>query len=202
MADVLQSVKGELAQPALLNANGSHGHPKAVARQKKELVHAGRLLFGRRLKPVTQRTKVVVTYCFPERDRAGRSQANRARDAANWAPTSKCLIDGLTAAGIWPDDNDAWVEGPDNRIGEPHGRTGFVEIWITLEPVAVKPLPPSVTIVKHGTRGTRPMCAARVERDLEHNGELIGEVAYFCTLEPHDPKVKHRGMTETGELVW
>lgn len=205
MPDAVQAVKAELAQPALLTANGGHGNVHAVARQKKELVHAGRLLFGRKLKPVTQRTKVVVTYCFPERDRAGRSQAQKKRDAANWAPTSKMLIDGITASGIWPDDDDAWVEGPDNRIGEPHGRAGFVVIWVTLEPVtvaAVQQVRQEPTPKAQGRTGPRPMCAARLERDLLVRGELVGEVAYFCTSEPHDSKIRHRGVTQDGPLEW
>lgn len=202
---MLQVVKGELAQPALLNANGGHGNVHAVARQKRELVHAGRLLFGRKLKPVTGRTRVVVTYCFPEVDRTGRSQAEKKRDAANWAPTSKCLIDGLTASGIWPDDDDRWVEGPDNRIGPVHGRPGFVEIWISLEPIteeASRQLDKPAAVKPARATGARPMCGAWVERDLEVRGELVGEVAYFCTSEPHDPKIKHRGVTEAGTIEW
>ena len=33
-------------------------------------------------------------------------------------PTTKALIDGITDFGVWPDDNDLWVVGPDHRRGE------------------------------------------------------------------------------------
>lgn len=37
-------------------------------------------------------------------------------DPANWAPTAKAVVDGLVDAGIWPDDNHGWLEGPDMRL--------------------------------------------------------------------------------------
>ena len=39
-------------------------------------------------------------------------------DPNNAAPTTKALIDGITDFGVWPDDNDLWVVGPDHRRGE------------------------------------------------------------------------------------
>jgi crossover junction endodeoxyribonuclease RusA len=45
----------------------------------------------------------VVTVHIPVKDR-------RRRDPANWAPTCKAAIDGLTDAGwLWPDDDQAHV---------------------------------------------------------------------------------------------
>lgn len=40
---------------------------------------------------------------------------NRRRDAANWHPTVKALIDGMTDAGALPDDDNAHLIGPDLR---------------------------------------------------------------------------------------
>lgn len=34
----------------------------------------------------------------------------RNRDPANWNLTSKAVIDGITRAGVWPDDNATWVK--------------------------------------------------------------------------------------------
>ena len=34
---------------------------------------------------------------------------NVKRDPSNWYPTIKAIVDGLTDAGCWPDDNADWV---------------------------------------------------------------------------------------------
>lgn len=39
-------------------------------------------------------------------------------DPNNAEPTTKSLIDGLTDYGVFPDDSDEWVTGPDHRRGE------------------------------------------------------------------------------------
>lgn len=46
--------------------------------------------------------KVNVQLVIPFRDR-------RHRDPHNWYPTVKPIIDGLTDANCWPDDNEQWV---------------------------------------------------------------------------------------------
>jgi hypothetical protein len=33
----------------------------------------------------------------------------RVRDPGNWTPTTKPIIDGITQAGLWPDDGPEWV---------------------------------------------------------------------------------------------
>ena len=33
----------------------------------------------------------------------------RRRDPHNWTPTVKAIVDGLVDAGVWPDDNSAWI---------------------------------------------------------------------------------------------
>lgn len=38
-------------------------------------------------------------------------------DPANAYPTVKALVDGLTDAGVWVDDDAAHVDGPDMRLG-------------------------------------------------------------------------------------
>jgi crossover junction endodeoxyribonuclease RusA len=63
-----------------------------------------------------------------------RFRSLRRRDPANWAPTAKAVLDGLVDAGLFPDDDDAHVVGPDMRIGSGQGGDCLImHIW---------PLPP------------------------------------------------------------
>jgi crossover junction endodeoxyribonuclease RusA len=48
-----------------------------------------------------------------------RFTTNRRRDPNNWYPTAKAAIDGLVDAGVFVDDNERVVIGPDMRIGQP-----------------------------------------------------------------------------------
>jgi crossover junction endodeoxyribonuclease RusA len=41
----------------------------------------------------------------------------RRRDPGNWAPTAKACVDGLVDAGVFDDDDDKHVIGPDMRLG-------------------------------------------------------------------------------------
>ena len=56
-------------------------------------------------------------------------------DPANASPTTKALVDGLTDAGLWPDDDAAHVIGPDHRLGAPMPalRRGWHAITLTIE---------------------------------------------------------------------
>lgn len=49
---------------------------------------------------------VTVWISYPDR---------RRRDRLNLAPTVKAIIDGFTDAGLWPDDDDTHLIGPDFR---------------------------------------------------------------------------------------
>ncbi|MGL5910616.1 MAG: hypothetical protein ACRCZP_11485 [Phycicoccus sp.] len=51
---------------------------------------------------------ITVTVHYPDQ---------RRRDVHNLAPTAKAIIDGLVDAGVFPDDNDAHLTGPDLRRG-------------------------------------------------------------------------------------
>lgn len=57
----------------------------------------------------------------------------RKRDTHNYMPTVKALIDGLTDAGVWDDDNHEILLGPDLRWNErrPVGVTVsiFERLW-------------------------------------------------------------------------
>lgn len=58
----------------------------------------------------------------------------RTYDAGNLHPTGKAIIDGFTDAGLWPDDSNQYVIGPDMRQGEKQA-TLAVTVTIT-EPEA------------------------------------------------------------------
>lgn len=126
---------GWFAADELLNANRLPSRYEKAARTKA-LREKARLLgqvHASRQK-ITARTRVVFIYEFP---RGGR------RDAANWHPTTKALMDGLVDAGLWPDDSNRYVEGPDNRIGPPTGDAWKrVRIWLEVQPVESRPTVP------------------------------------------------------------
>jgi crossover junction endodeoxyribonuclease RusA len=45
------------------------------------------------------------------------TNVSRRRDATNWAPTAKACVDGLVDAGVFEDDDNTRVIGPDMRMG-------------------------------------------------------------------------------------
>ena len=53
---------------------------------------------------------------------------NRRRDVHNYMPTVKAIIDGCTDAGLWADDRDGILTGPDMRRDE--SRAVGVTLWI------------------------------------------------------------------------
>lgn len=54
----------------------------------------------------------------------------RRRDAHNWTPTAKALIDGAVDAGLIPDDSTEYLTGPDMRITDRRCPVG--QVWIDL----------------------------------------------------------------------
>lgn len=57
---------------------------------------------------------------------------NAKADPGNAAPTVKAVLDGLTDAGIWPDDNHEHVVGPDYRRDTKTGRLGMHRVRLVL----------------------------------------------------------------------
>ena len=53
---------------------------------------------------------------------------NRRRDANNYWPTAKAVIDGFVDAGLLPDDDHLHLVGPDMRIDKSHGTRGIVKL--------------------------------------------------------------------------
>lgn len=91
-----------------ISANGRL-HWAARARRTRRL--RGRacwLARHHRLAPAGVQARVIATITYPRPGRA---------DPANSAPTVKAIVDGLTDAGVWPDDDSRHVIGPDYRRG-------------------------------------------------------------------------------------
>lgn len=101
------------------------GHWRTRAKKVRHLRDTTHVWARACLKPPGERCRIVMTY--------GWTGPGRVRDAGNLQPTSKACVDGLVDAGIFPDDNDKYVEGPDNRFGEKSDRDGLVKITIRLE---------------------------------------------------------------------
>lgn len=53
-------------------------------------------------------------------------------DPENAAPMVKAILDAITQAGYWPDDNPEYVIGPDCRLGEPSTEQGVYHITIRI----------------------------------------------------------------------
>lgn len=107
----------------LLTAN-QRTHWATKARITSHLRHLAATAYHDAGSPRYQRAAIVVHVTYPDR---------RRRDVHNTAPTVKALIDGMTAAGLLPDDDDAHLTGPDVRP-TPADRTltGFVRFRLTI----------------------------------------------------------------------
>ena len=75
-------------------------HWAARARMARTIRAQARAAARRSLTPVRRPVLLIVTVTYPQ---AGR------HDPANWADWAKHAIDGITDAGIWPDDDASWV---------------------------------------------------------------------------------------------
>jgi len=186
-----QSVSYQLPRAALLSANDRLNF-HAEADRKQALVQIGKLGFARRLQRVEQRVRIEVVYQFPVNDRLRRPTGAKRRDAANWHPTTKCLVDGLVRGGVLPDDNDEWVEGPDNRLGPESPNPNMVQIWMTLTEVDEKQ-----PKTKPEPKRLGKMCAAEW---VEQSGDST--IHYYCSDDEHDASVKHRAVTGHGVIRW
>ena len=61
---------------------------------------------------------------------------NRRRDPSNWMPTVKPIVDGLTDAGLWPDDDSRYVS-----VSEPVLDSTVKDVHVRIEIVTVTPSP-------------------------------------------------------------
>ena len=94
---------------ALLNAN-QRLHWAERGKRVRVIRNAAWVLARQQKIPQIDKATVLVTY---------RPQpSTRRRDAGNLAPSAKAAIDGLTDAGVWPDDNSEHVLSETYVIGE------------------------------------------------------------------------------------
>lgn len=123
-----------LVHPSLLLNANQRLHWATKGEKTAALRFFGRQL-GQQLQPVTGR--VMVTFWFAMLDRS------RRRDPQNWQPTTKALTDGITDAGVWPDDSSEWVKGPliefDEHLSPESAKrppvTRRIKITVTLEEI-------------------------------------------------------------------
>ena len=108
------------APAGFMNANHRHHWARKGRDTKAWRTAAWAHARNENLAPRDRRARVTVVFHHADR---------RRRDVGNLAPTAKAIVDGLTDAGLWPDDSDAHLVGPDLRTGEPWPRPG-VEVLI------------------------------------------------------------------------
>lgn len=56
-------------------------------------------------------------------------KGNYRRDPHNYLPPVKAIIDGMVAAGVWPDDTPTWV-----KVNEPILENNGVNVLVLVEP--------------------------------------------------------------------
>jgi crossover junction endodeoxyribonuclease RusA len=91
----------------LLNAN-HRGHWSKRSGRTKAIRTAAWLLTRDAGVPHLARAYVVAEYRPPNR---------RTRDVHNLYPSAKAAVDGVVDAGVLTDDSDAYLIGPDMRLG-------------------------------------------------------------------------------------
>lgn len=92
---------------ALMNANKRIHWSKRSALTKDIRTVAGWYVIEAEV-PHLERAHVVVEYRPPDK---------RRRDVHNLFPSAKAAIDGVVDAGVLTDDSDAYLIGPDMRLG-------------------------------------------------------------------------------------
>lgn len=93
----------------LMSANARY-HWSTRARLTKQLRTLAHHWGQKQSIPKAYPVRVVITYHYPTR--------RRPSDSNNLAPTTKALVDGMTDAGLWPNDSTQFVEGQDSRIAD------------------------------------------------------------------------------------
>ena len=116
----------------LMKANGGQGQVYANAQRAKHLRHKGALI-GRdwinRHQPWTPYGHVDVEYEIHYPKRPARA------DPDNLAPTVKHLVDGLTDAGLWADDDYQHLRRRTYTMGPPTRKTELWRVSIHITPI-------------------------------------------------------------------
>lgn len=103
-----QSLQVDVPPSEWLTANGRYHWAERARRVKALRVRANVLARQARLSRMRPPVRVIATV---------HTRTSGRFDPDNAAPTSKAIIDGLTDAGIWADDDHTQVIGPDHRRG-------------------------------------------------------------------------------------
>lgn len=114
------------AQNLVINSNDRF-HFRPEAKMVKNLRLIARAEAGLNVKPVFSPNRpctVAVTVYAPTRRRL---------DPPNLYPTVKALIDGLTDANLWPDDNHEVIKMMSFRYGGLSGESGKFKIVLDIE---------------------------------------------------------------------
>lgn len=112
-----------------LSANGRYGHLERAARTRRLRERAYYLARQQGLPRFSERVRVD---CYVHSRRQGGRM-----DPANAYPAVKAIVDGLTDARVWVDDDDAHLQGPVPHQGEPVPSlaVGFHRITLTITPL-------------------------------------------------------------------
>jgi hypothetical protein len=114
-----ETIVGFDAPGKLMSLNDrTHYHPKA------KLTKAWREAAREAAEGIEEHAPSIVTLELPVRDR-------RRRDPHNYVLTMKAVIDGITDAGAWPDDNSDHVYTREPVLVLDKTAPGFVTIRLT-----------------------------------------------------------------------
>lgn len=106
---MVTAIELAIAAGDLITAN-QREHYQVRARKTAALRYRAQvtaLVLRQHVAPLYERAHVTIWVSWPDR---------RRRDVLNLAPTVKACIDGMTDAGLWPDDDDLHLIGPDFRV--------------------------------------------------------------------------------------
>lgn len=128
----------DIAKSNILKANGGQGDKFANAAKVKHLrslayLTALNALNARLIVPAPKRSQVTVTVHLPKR-------ANRF-DPPNYYPIVKPLIDGMTDAGVFVDDDSKHIVVMSFTAGEPTRVKGTWRITIQYKPIPDNVIP-------------------------------------------------------------
>lgn len=123
----MQTIEFDIPPDLWLTANGRLHWAQKAARTSKLRTLAAYTARQANLQPMHGVTHVMAYIQYPS---AGRADPNNA------APTTKALVDGLTDAGVWTDDDSAHLLGPDHRrlAGKASDRLHKIVFTLKLEP--------------------------------------------------------------------
>lgn len=111
------------APDSLMNSNQRLHHHARARLTATWRQAAGTMAMASRPVRFTGRTRIVCVVHHPH---------NRSYDAGNYYPTAKACVDGFVDAGMFVDDSNQWVVGPDMRAGDPSGlKYAVLEFFFT-----------------------------------------------------------------------